>query len=91
MCIVISRSLLVVTSCTLPSLSFILQIKAYIQCGRFKNAYLIAIKTKLVDEVRNISEIAGRAGQLAVRDICEKWLAQQQQQQHQRGELQPKH
>jgi hypothetical protein len=45
-----------------------------------------------VDEVRNIYEIAGRAGQLAVRDICEKWLAQQQQQQQQqRGEQQKKH
>ena len=54
-----------------------LQIKAYIQCGKLKNAYLIAIKSRLIDEVKNISEIAGKAGQLAVRDICEKWLAQQ--------------
>ena len=28
----------------------------------------------MVDEVRNISEIAGKAGQLAVRDICDRWL-----------------
>ena len=43
-------------------------------CGKLKNAYLIAIKSRLVEEVRNISEIAGKAGQLPVRDICEKWL-----------------
>ena len=50
------------------------QIKALVSCGKLKSAYLIAVKSKLVDEVRNISEIAGKAGQLPVRDICEKWL-----------------
>ena len=44
------------------------------QCGKLKNAYLTAIKSRHVDEVRNISQIAEKAGQLAVRDICEKWL-----------------
>ena len=43
-------------------------------CGKLKNAYLLAIKSKMSDEVRNISEIAEKAGQLNVRDICEKWL-----------------
>ena len=43
-------------------------------CGKLKNAYLQAIKSKLADEVRNIAEIAEKAGQLPVRDICEKWL-----------------
>ena len=51
-----------------------LQIKALVQCGRLKNAYLVAIRARMVDEVRNISEIAGKAGQLAVRDICDRWL-----------------
>ena len=55
------------------------QIKAFIHCGRLKNAYLVAIKSRLVDEGKNISEIAGKAGQIPVRDICEKWLAQQKQ------------
>ena len=50
------------------------QIKALIQCGRLKNAYLIAIKSRLIDEVRNIAQIAEKAGQLPVRDICKKWL-----------------
>lgn len=50
------------------------QIKALVQCGKLKNAYLIAIKSRQIEEVRNISEIAEKAGQLAVRDICEKWL-----------------
>ena len=53
---------------------FCAQIKALIQCGKLKNAYLLAIKSRHVQEVRNISEIAEKAGQLAVRDICEKWL-----------------
>ena len=50
------------------------QINGYVQCGKLKNAYLVAIKAKLVDEVQKISEIAFKAGQLSVRDICEKWL-----------------
>ena len=50
------------------------QVKALVQCGKLKNAYLVAIKSKLVNEVKNISEIAEKAGQLPVRDICEKWL-----------------
>ena len=44
------------------------------QCGKLKNAYLVAIRAKLADEVHKISEIANKAGQLSVRDICEKWL-----------------
>ena len=55
-------------------LSLHLQIKALVQCGKLKNAYLTAIKSRLVDEVVNISQIAEKAGQLPVRDICEKWL-----------------
>lgn len=51
-----------------------LQINAYVQCGKLKGAYLIAIRAKLVDEVRKISDIAFKAGQLPVREICEKWL-----------------
>lgn len=50
------------------------QIKAYTSCGKLKAAYLIAVKARLVDEVKNISEIASKAGQLTVREICEKWL-----------------
>ena len=42
--------------------------------GKLKGAYLIAIRAKLVDEVKKISDIAAKAGQLPVREICEKWL-----------------
>lgn len=52
------------------------QIQAYIQCGRLKAAYLIAVKRKLADEVRNISRVASQAGQVTIRDICDKWLQQ---------------
>ncbi len=50
------------------------QINAYVQCGKLKAAYLIAVRAKLVDEVRKISDIAFKAGQMPVREICEKWL-----------------
>lgn len=50
------------------------QIKALVQCGKLKNAYLVAINAKLPDEVRKIADVASKAGQLGVRDICEKWL-----------------
>ena len=55
------------------------QIKALIQCGKLKNAYLVAINAKLPDEVRRIADVAAKAGQLSVRDICEKWLQQHHQ------------
>ena len=57
-----------------PIVSLPRQIDACIQCGKLKNAYLHAIRAKMVDEVRKISDIASRAGQLTIRDICEKWL-----------------
>ena len=50
------------------------QINGFVLCGKLKNAYLVAIKARMVDEVQRISEIAFKAGQLSVRDICEKWL-----------------
>ncbi len=43
-------------------------------CGKLKNAYLVAIRIGEVDEVRHISELAGKAGQIPVRDICQQWL-----------------
>ena len=51
-----------------------MQINAFVQCGNLKKAYFIAIKARLVDEVRRISDIASKAGQTSMRDICEKWL-----------------
>lgn len=43
-------------------------------CGRLKSAYLVAVRAGEADDVRHISELAGKAGQIAVRDICQKWL-----------------
>ena len=42
--------------------------------GKLKNAYLIAIRAKLVDEIRELSDIAYKAGNFPVGDICERWL-----------------
>lgn len=53
-----------------------LQIKALVQCGKLKNAYLIAIRANYPDEVQQIADVAAKAGHLTVRDICEKWLQQ---------------
>ena len=50
------------------------QVQAYIQCGKLKSGYLIAVKHNLVDQVRDIARIANQAGQLNMKDICEKWL-----------------
>ncbi len=51
-----------------------MQIKAFVLAGKLKNAYLVAVKAGEVDDVRHIAELAGKAGQIAVRDICQKWL-----------------
>ena len=56
----------------------VIQIKALIQCGKLKNAYLVAINARLPDEVKRIAEVASKAGQVSVREICEKWLQQHQ-------------
>ena len=58
--------------------TYTLQIKALIQCGKLKNAYLVAIKARLHEEVELIADVAAKANQLGVRDICEKWLQQHQ-------------
>ncbi len=55
-------------------LSFVVQIKAYVLCGKLKNAYLVAVRAGEAEDVRHISELAGKAGQIPVRDICQKWL-----------------
>jgi hypothetical protein len=36
----------------------------------------VAINAKLPDEVEHIADVAAKAGQLTVKDICEKWLQQ---------------
>ena len=55
---------------------FPFQIQAYIQCGKLKSAYLVAVNRKMADEVRNISRVASQAGQVNIRDICDRWLQQ---------------
>ncbi|XP_013400771.1 zinc finger FYVE domain-containing protein 26-like [Lingula anatina] len=52
------------------------KINAYILCGKLKSAYLIAVKEERVEDVQRISGAALRAGQPAVKNICDKWLQQ---------------
>ena len=57
---------------------FLLQINAYMLCGKLKSAYLIAVRAERVDDVKRISAAAERAGQTAVKNISDKWLQMQQ-------------
>ena len=52
------------------------QINGYLLCGKLKSAYLIAVKAGRADDVRRIAAAADRAGQNAVKAICDKWLQQ---------------
>ena len=45
-------------------------------CGKLKSAYLVAVKTERVNDVKRILESAEKGGQTAVKSICEKWLQQ---------------
>ncbi|XP_071963696.1 zinc finger FYVE domain-containing protein 26-like [Antedon mediterranea] len=51
------------------------QISAYILCGKLKSAYLIAVKSESVDDVKRIAAAAHETNQFAVKSICDKWLA----------------
>ncbi len=57
------------------------RINAYILNGRLRSAYLIAIKSERVDIVKHIANAADRAGQLLIKEICNKWLEKKQSQQ----------
>ena len=46
------------------------------QCGKLKNAYLIAIRANYPDEVQQIADAATKANQASVKSFCERWLQQ---------------
>ena len=60
---------------------FIWQINAYILCGKLKSAYLIAVKAERMEDVKRIAGAAERSGQVAVKNICDKWLNMRQKKQ----------
>ena len=54
------------------------QIKAYVDCGKLKSAYLIAVKEDRVEAIQEIAETAMKTGQSKIVEICKKWLSQYQ-------------
>ena len=75
LCVLAHRLFMAVTSLVVVSP----QINAYMQCGRLKSAYMLAVKTQRVDVVRAIGRRAEQLGQTAVKHICDKWLQQRRQ------------
>lgn len=53
------------------------KINAYILLGKLKTAYLLAVKSNNIEEIKHISREAGRLGQMAVKSICDRYLLQQ--------------
>lgn len=47
-----------------------------IQFGRLRNAYLAAVKTNMIEEVKRIRELAVDKGDNAIKEICERYLLQ---------------
>ncbi|XP_065670039.1 uncharacterized protein LOC100197921 isoform X5 [Hydra vulgaris] len=61
------------------------KIRALILCGRFKDAYLEAVKKDLVFEIQNILDNAKKAqNQKNMVEICEKWLKAYQEKKEKR-------
>ncbi|KAK7502719.1 hypothetical protein BaRGS_00005969, partial [Batillaria attramentaria] len=54
------------------------KINALIMSGKLRSAYLTAAKTNRAHDITRIMAAAERMGQAAVRNICKKWLEQQQ-------------
>lgn len=46
--------------------------------GKLRSAYLTAAKSNRTHDIMRIMAAAERMGQAAVRNICKKWLEQQQ-------------
>ena len=59
----------------------LLQINAYILCGKLKSAYLLAVKAERVEDVQRIMRAAKQAGpsQAQMKAICQTWLAGQEE------------
>ena len=55
------------------------RIHAYMAVGKLRAAYLIAIRLGKEDKVGLIRDEAHRCSQLAVYDMCQKWLESRNQ------------
>ncbi|XP_055677627.1 zinc finger FYVE domain-containing protein 26 homolog isoform X2 [Lutzomyia longipalpis] len=52
-----------------------LKIKSYIHLGQLKTAYLLAVQTKRLDDLRKIAKRAHATHQVHIRRLCEKYFA----------------
>ena len=52
----------------------IFKVKAFIACGRLREAYLEAVKNERFEQIEKILDEAKKANQCNMADICEKWL-----------------
>jgi hypothetical protein len=54
------------------------QIQGHLICGYLKSAYLLAVKSGRVSEIRMILSEAEKLNQPAMKRICLQWLAQKE-------------
>ncbi|KAI6659177.1 hypothetical protein LOD99_14851 [Oopsacas minuta] len=52
------------------------KVELNIQFGRLRNAYLAAVKTNMIEEVKRIRQLAIEKGDSAIKEICERYLLQ---------------
>ena len=50
------------------------KIDAFILCEKFKSAYILAIRSKRVTDVKRIHAISIQKNKKTLRKICESWL-----------------
>lgn len=54
---------------------FIPQLEAFIDCGRLRSAYIVAVRSGQHKDVRRVGEVATLSGQNHVATMCNKWLS----------------
>lgn len=57
---------------------FLLQIQAYLMCNKLRSAYLVSVrqeKTRAVQLVQHVRQLAENSGEDVVQAICTQWLA----------------
>lgn len=64
------------------------KINALIMSGKLRSAYLTAAKSNRAQDITRIMAAAERMGQAAVRNICKKWLEQQNKRDADSGSIQ---
>nr|XP_045583880.1 uncharacterized protein LOC123746406 [Procambarus clarkii] len=51
------------------------KMEAFIECGRLKSAYLVAVHCGRHEDVKRVQEMARRGGQMHIVAMCSKWLS----------------